>query len=197
MLLTGYSFWQRAGILAAILLFVAVVELLLKRRKARRWKEYTFLFLVAGAGALFGILVDQITSRISPEYFLYVKWLPAEDFGWQVINLGAKAGFSAGIIAGAVLLAAIHPRKTDLPRSVWPVTGELKWPLLGAIGAALLLGVIFGVLLPDAVALDYTEVVREEKLARFKAVMGAHYGLYAGGIAGTILAVVRLRRARR
>jgi len=79
----SWSWWTKStqGLLAriaigaAIFAVLATVDLVRHAEKATRWREY--LFLVAGVvlACGYGIINDQITSRISWEYFYYGKGL--------------------------------------------------------------------------------------------------------------------------
>ena len=49
------------------------MDLVNKGRNATRWREYGFLALCVAVAIVYGIVNDQITSRISWEYFYYGK----------------------------------------------------------------------------------------------------------------------------
>ena len=98
------SFWPRVGLLLVLLVVVAGLEALLRGKAASRWVEYGVLVGMLVMGALFGVGMDQVSSRISPAYFLYAKGVDMNAFSWGVVDLGARAGVTAGAVAGAILL---------------------------------------------------------------------------------------------
>ena len=56
-----------------VLAALAIMDLRQKGRDATRWREYAFLALCVAVAPVYGILNDQITCRISWEYFYYGK----------------------------------------------------------------------------------------------------------------------------
>lgn len=190
------SFWPRMGLLVVLLCLVAGLEWLFRRSQATRWREYLFLLGVLAGGAAFGIAVDQVTSRISLEYFLHAKALPPDQFGWELVNLGAKAGITASAFAGGAFLIANSFGKQSKPVRYRILLGNLRYPILGATLAAAVLGLVFYGLVPNEFLGRYQEILLEEELAPFRIVVGAHYGLYLGGVIGTVVGVGRIRRAR-
>ncbi len=183
-------------ILAVLILLtvVALIDWLVKREKATRWREYSFLVLGGLVGAVFGVLIDQMTYRISPDYFLYAKNLSVHDFDWNVIKLGAQAGMTAGVITVGVLMIGNTVFRKE---PVLPLRGLIRYvgiSMIASLGAALMLGLVFAFALPDSVVGSYNEVITPDKMLRFKAVVGAHYGLYLGGIVATAICIVLFRR---
>ncbi|MEO0446981.1 MAG: hypothetical protein AAF191_12985, partial [Verrucomicrobiota bacterium] len=106
-----YDFWVRLAFLAVLLVCVSAGEWMLKRGAAIRWKEYGFLLASLAIGALYGVGVDQITSRISQDYFLLLKGLNREFFAQEIISLGAKAGIAASAVAAGVILLVHRPTR--------------------------------------------------------------------------------------
>jgi len=193
----GYpGFWWRVGLLTAVLVLVALVEWIVRRDRAQRWREYGFLVIASTVGAGFGIAVDQVTARISPEYFLYGKGLAFDRFAGLVVDLGARAGLTAGAIASGVLLLA-GSRRDGINR-VWSAPGRLlALPFAASAAAAVVLGAAFATPLSETLFPGYREFLSEQEWREFRTVAGAHYGLYLGGIGGTILSVLRMRRSGR
>src|SRR5437867_8855004 len=103
-----------AGI--AIFAALAVADLCKHGRGATRWREYLFLLMCVLLAIAYGVINDQVTSRISWEYFYYGKELdrvlgpetppdPAALHRHAAI-IGAEATWSAGLIIGVALLLA-------------------------------------------------------------------------------------------
>ncbi|MCO5170180.1 MAG: hypothetical protein M9894_27920 [Planctomycetes bacterium] len=163
---------------------------------ARRPGEYAFLLVAGAVGAAFGLACDQVTSRLSPDYFVEGKGLaPGPGFGRAVVVLSLQAGFTAGVVLGAALLLANQPRpgRPALPlarllrRAAWPLGGALALAPLGA----LLLGRLDPLDLRGQVG--FLPPARVDALVR---VWGAHAGLYAGALLGLAAAALDVRRAR-
>jgi len=193
-----------AGIFAAL----GIIDFIRNGRTAQRWREYAFLLCAALAGILYGAGNDAITSSISWEYFFYGKGLdqmmPAQtppDAGalrLRAMGIGCKAGGSAGILIGAVLLIANNPRPgrrrlsyrelASILAAVYPMAMICSL-LLGAAGAA-------GWLLWTSG--DLAELWRsgDYRPRHFIAVYGIHLGAYVGGVIGTAIALLRIQRAR-
>src|SRR4051812_7221483 len=70
----------RIALGAAIFGVFAAVDLYRRGRAATRWREYAFLLAVVAIAMAYGVINDQVTSRISWEYFFYGKGL-AEVLG--------------------------------------------------------------------------------------------------------------------
>ncbi len=187
-------YWTRLGLLGLVLGGIALVDLALKRERATRWREYLFLMVALVLGATYGILVDQVTSRISREYFTIFKGLSELRFGREVVELGAQAGMGgAAIPACIVLLVDSHLRK-GRSFQIGRLLGSLRCPLLWSIGMAVLLGAIFRGFVPDSFVEQLVEWVELDRAAALRTVIGAHYGLYLGGVVGTVISVNRLIR---
>src|SRR5436190_9095757 len=71
------NYWLAARIAAGVLVFAALAIWDWRRHgaAATRWREYCFLLITIVAAMIYGIINDQITSRISWEYFYYGKEL--------------------------------------------------------------------------------------------------------------------------
>ena len=100
-------FLYSLGVLLLLMTIAAYIDWRRRREAATKWREYGFLLIGGLLGAAVGVLNDQITCTISPEYFIYGKEIPGgEGFRLRVAWLGFMAGFSPGaIIAGAYMLA--------------------------------------------------------------------------------------------
>jgi len=196
---------------ACIFAVLAAVDLYHNGRRARRWREYTVLLAAVALALVYGALNDQITSRISWEYFYYGKELdkvlgpnipPDPDrFHWEAAKVGLKATWSAGLILGVVVLLANNPHRN------WPRlrNRELIRLLLIMPVTAVLCGILFGYLgyrgALTKFDADFQDMVAANLFRPypFMATWGVHLGGYIGGAIGGIIAagcVIRLRRAR-
>lgn len=187
--MTDLPIHWRLLIFAAVCLGFLALDLLEPRGRRRRWREYLFLIGSGVATALFGAEVDSATSTISPEYFLLGKGLATTS--WSEVSLfGLQAGFGPGIIGGAVLLFA-NPH----PQHALRLFRGLSIPLSGA----LLGGVVAGLLyhrFPLFIHPSVSELLARPPAIAFTTVWVIHLGVYAGGLAGLIGAVIRIRSPR-
>ncbi len=190
----GISFWWRALILIVVLGLVGFVEHRLRGAQARRWREYLVLVAFALAGGGFAFVIDQVTSRISPEYFLYSKGLPRENFAWEVVNLSLKAGVTAGFLCGGLLLFA-HSRYAP-NGSLRQLLRCLPAPWIGGLFG----GVIFGVTVYFGLGASwYSGSVfppSDDRSLPYQMVAGIHFGVYLGGVVATIWCMVRMRKTQ-
>lgn len=189
-------FWTRIGLLLGLMVLIAGLEWLIRRDKANRWREYLFFLSVLVVGAVFGILIDQVTSRLSLEYFLYAKSLDPDHIQRELVSLGARAGLTAAAFFGGAFLIANTWGKRTKPLPYRELYAKIGYPILGSILAATLLGVFFHEFVPNHFLGHYEEILLEEERSPFRGVAGAHYGLYLGGVVGTIMGVVQIRRSR-
>jgi hypothetical protein len=155
------------------------------------------LFSVISAIA-YGILHDQITARISVEYFtLGHPFLIDSDsptllaFAW-----GTVATWWVGLSLGIPLAFAARIGKR--PRLGWR---DLVRPMMVLLGCSALCALLFGitgyVLASDgAVELLDHPVVHGEKAVRFLAVNFAHIASYAVGSLGGIVLICYVWRMR-
>ncbi|MEM7235310.1 MAG: hypothetical protein AAF517_24250 [Planctomycetota bacterium] len=183
-------FYLRVLFLIALGAGVVAFERFVLKRQTRRASEYVFLVGCALVGAAFGVLNDQITCSISPEYFVLGKEIDAGDgFRWRVAALGAKAGVCAGAIAGGTLLISntlgfLKPAR-EL-RALWRFTVP---PLaLAVLGAG-----VGSVAFPPLLSSAFIEGIEPDARPSFLAVWGVHLGLYAGATLGLLVASLRLR----
>ena len=178
--------------LIALLVFMAGMTLFdfYKNPPGQRHRPATYGFILAAGtiGAIFGLGVDQVTSRISVDYFIHGKGIPYNNsFDYHVMLLGLKAGFSAGAVAGCFFVIANADKSQTL--YLYPY---LVLPLLLAIFA----GTFLGCLQFQSGLLTQREVV--ENLGHFRAkyfttVWMVHAGVYAGGLLGTLVSCVAIR----
>jgi hypothetical protein len=192
----------------AILAILAIVNIRRRGREATRWREYCFLFLCVGAAMVYGAVNDQITSRISWEYFYYGKELaprlgpqtPPDGaaLSWQAARIGAEATWSAGLIIGTAMLIANNP---SLRR------GRLSYLRLAArlpnfVGITVVFAGLFGAagwnFWLNWMAEDFRELAQTDlwRPHRFMMVYGIHLGGYVGGAVATIYNARKVFRMR-
>jgi hypothetical protein len=150
---------------------------------------------------VYGMGNDQITSRISWEYFYYGKGLHAvlgsglpldlPGLHWEATKVGMKATWSAGLIAGVCILLANNPwrKRAQLPYR------KLLWVLPMILGCAVVFaaaGAVLGYLgLLSWMSQDFGFLAEANvfRPARFMCVYGIHLGGYLGAGLGTAWAV--------
>lgn len=193
------SFAARLLLLLAFLLVSGLVDRLRHGREARRPREYAWLLMVGGLGALFGLAVDQVTSRLSPEYFTVGKGLdPGPGFAQAVLLLSLQAGLVGGLVVGGALLLCAQPRadRPGLPLGDL-LRAALRVPLCAVVAAPV------GAALArawDPLGLEaelHGLVDDPQRRARFVLVWGAHAGVYAGALLGTVWSGLRVARRLR
>jgi hypothetical protein len=198
----------RIAIGAAIFAALAWTDWRRNRRQAQRWREYLFLLGAVAAALAYGALNDQLTSRLSWEYFYYGKGLadilpPGAEHSaalhWEAAKIGMKATWTAGLIIGVVLLIANNPRRGRPQLSYSALAGSLGIVMAICILFAALLGVAgyLGWLIPFSS--DFAQMVQHDEFRpyRFMAVFGVHLGGYLGGLIGMMLAVGWMLKQRR
>lgn len=149
--------------------------------------------MVAG---VFGIVHDQISYTISPEYYDRMKFeqFAYADIGltgrWFVAQIGFLASWWVGFIAGWFL--------ARVERSGHGWVGYLRslvWVMAGAVGASAL-GVVIGPRLLGG-SLEWGEAlvtIGVTDAEGFNRVAGMHTGTYLGAvIAWVVVLVVRMR----
>jgi hypothetical protein len=177
---------------------VVLCDWLYYGRRASRYREYGFLLFGGICGAPVGLLTDQITSRISPEYFIEGKGLSAgAEFQREVMLLGLKAGFSAGIVAAALLLFSNSTlssiSRLPIAALVWHL---LRIGLLACVAAFVVGGIAF--FIPKDLALKIIGAAMEPAAAhRFVTVWGIHVGIYLGALIGVASNMVGIFSHRR
>lgn len=183
------------------LVLVAAVERVVVGPRAQRWKEYGAWVVMSALGAAFGACNDLVTSRVSPYYFELGKGISsvdADQFTLGVAELGARAGCSAGVLLGGVMLLANTTRASRPSLRVAQLLARSLIPI--AVAAALAPIVAFST---DWDVQGLGEELRrgldESDVDDFLFVQRAHDGASIGAALGTIGAcpsVVRSRRRR-
>ena len=189
--MSDIPFWMRVAALVALMACVAGIDLWCRREKAKRWKEYLFILATGCAGAVFGSMTDLVTSSISPEYFIFGKELPEEGLRANAMILGLQAGFSAGIIAGALCLFVGMRKRTAAIKM--PKVFLLAW-------RPLLLAIILGASVPFACSWfdpfgfveHLTRPLGPESAEKFLIVWHIHLGVYLGLGLGLMWMIAKL-----
>jgi membrane associated rhomboid family serine protease len=190
-----------------ILGILAILDWKKNGPNATRWREYRFLLITVIVAMVYGVINDQITSRISWEYFYYGKGLaetlptsptPHPRLSWEAAKIGMQATWSAGLLIGVAILIANNPRG-GLPQL--PQRDLLKLlPMIFAITIviATLLGLagFLGWLTPFSQDFQEMERLNEWRPPRFIAVFGIHLGGYIGGLLGTAIVCWMIFRRR-
>ena len=189
-------FWVRITALVVLMAVVAGVELWYRCGRATRWKEYLFILLAGCVAAVFGSLIDLITSSISPDYFIFGKGLPADGIRWHAMALGLKAGFSAGGVAGAlcVFVGMLKSAKANI--SVQTIA-MLSWrPFLTAGLSAVMGPLVWGWFGFDPLGFvdQLGGPLGPDRVARFLTVWHIHLGVYLGLAVGVVWMIVAIRR---
>jgi hypothetical protein len=185
------------GALVALMTVVAWIDWRRHGERATRWREYSFLLVAGILGGLFGVAIDQLTSTISPEYFIFGKGIPNDAaFRLHVVTLGFQAGFVMGILVGGIYLLANNPRPDRMSLSYVHLFRFAVAPLMGAIVAAPISAVVVGHSDPLNLAQQFRDVMSPKEINHFRLVWGIHLGLYAGGTMGAALGVMQIRRSR-
>lgn len=197
MSLPEVPFTARLALLLGLMVVGAAVDRARSGREARRAREYAFLLAAGAVGAAFAFVVDQLTSRLSPDYFVLGKGLePGRGFARAVVELSLQAGLVAGLVLGGVLLLADQPRP-DRPALPLPrLLLRAGWPLGGAVLVAPLGALALPPLDPLGLRRELGPLLTDPALEALLRVWGLHAGLYAGGLLGTIAGVLEVRRRR-
>ena len=192
----------------AIFAALAAADLLRNGRRATRWREYAFLILCVAVAMLYGIVNDQITSRISWEYFYYGKELApilgpetppnSASLSLQAARIGAAATWWAGLVIGAAMLIANNPSPRYPQLSYARLAARLPIILLITIVSAAILGLAGREFLLNWISADFRELTAANLWhpRHFMTVYGIHLGGYIGGALSVIYAVTSVLRER-
>jgi hypothetical protein len=175
-------------------------------RNARRWREYLFLIACAALAAAYAVINDQITCRISWEFFYYFKDLwrdlgPATPplpgpLSWGAAKVGLAAGWWVGLLLGAALLMANNPRVNRLGQTVPGMALPRLFMFAGfAVAAAIVLSIVLGyagyVGWLNPLDSDFRDLWAQGQWhpQRFTCCWGIHLGAYTGALMGGAVAV--------
>jgi hypothetical protein len=165
--------------------------------------QFALMLRTSLAGALcaggYGVLHDQITFTVSPEYFTKLKAVQfaRADFGWPVRVFVGTIGFLAtwwlGLIAGW-LLARLTVGRHSAPEAIRKcMHGFGVMTLCAAMGGGV--GYLYGTL--DRDISDWQEVAASlniQDLRRFVCVAYIHLAGYIGAGLGLLIALFRCAR---
>lgn len=180
--------WRLAILALAVAGFLAL-DLLKAPGERHRWREYLFLAGCGAMTALFGMLVDAVTSRISADYFVLGKGIGAgPGFAGRVAQLGAGAGLGAGLVGGGIVLLA-----NRFPADTFRLFRLMWLPLVPAAMCGALAGLSLW-LWPWYVHPAAAELLPAPAAHRFTVVWFVHLGVYGGGALGLVPLVRRARQ---
>lgn len=214
----GSAFWNwlihsntglmlRVGIGAAIFAAMALADYRRNGPAARRWREYLFLLAAAAVAMIYGLVNDQLTVSISWEFFYYGKGID-QVFGttppsmgvlrWEAFKIGLKATWTAGLVAGVVLLMANNPSRRWPQLPMKTLYRLLVIMLIGPVLGAIIGGLLGRAGLPARFSAGLAELVRHDlwRPEQFLCVYGIHTGGYVGGLVAMVWAAVGIRRKR-
>jgi membrane associated rhomboid family serine protease len=191
-----------------VLSLLAIADLYKHGPQATRWREYTFLILCVAVAMLYGIVNDQITSRISWEYFYYGKDLAPiigpdtppnpNSLEWQAARIGAAATWWPGLVIGVAMLTANNPSPRRRQLSYARLIARL--PRIMAIVAltATVIGIAGHYYLLNWISQDFRDLATADMWhpRRFMTTYGVHLGGYLGGVVAVVCSVVGIRKER-
>jgi hypothetical protein len=157
--------------------------------------------------ACYGVVHDQITYSISPEYFTLLKFRQFHyaDFGFPsrvfVGEIGVLATWWAGFIAGWFIARIVVARRPELSPLPYAIRGFAL--MLGATLLAGVLGYAYGLtfeIRPETSELArYASLLGATDVPAFTRVAHIHNAGYLGALIGLITAAlhvtIRLRRS--
>ena len=198
-MLEQFPFWDRAALLAGLMVVGAAVEWWKRGRAATRYKEYGFIWLTGFIGCLVGGANDFITSSVSPGYFVVGKGLaPGDEFHLRAVIFGVQEGLSAGVVAGAICVYVARRKSRQPPLGFDKVLGQLWKPVICAVVGALLVPLLVGGTDPAKLAARLSEAGENAAMIpAFLRVWWIHTGLYAGLLAGLIWLIAAVLLARK
>ncbi len=180
----------------AILVTLGLIDWLRNGQQGQRWREYLFLAATTAGAVCYGVLNDQIACGISWEYFYYGKGLdqllgsgvppPMMALRWQVAILAVAATWWAGLLIGAVLLVANHP-KLPLPQLR---IAQILWKLPAIVTLCLVGATVIGIvgwqggLARFSADVNHLVEIDVWHPRHFMAVWGINIGGYAGAMLG-------------
>lgn len=188
-------------IAVAIGLFLSLVALALWQLwttgSVRRFQEYGFLLYATALAVVYGVVHDEVTVTLSPDYFLYWKGLASDPrpLRWTAALVAVQSSWWTGLLGGVVLLLANNPRRRGLPRLALGSLARIAvLPLVAAALGAAFCGVTVAA---DLLGRDNVPAaVAPGRVHDFMVVWSVHIGSYAGAAFGTLgcLVLVETRR---
>ena len=177
--------------------------LLPKLRKAFILPIIWYALAGAAIAAIYGIIHDQITYSISPEYFTKMKFQQFRyaDFGFPerffVAEVGALATWWVGLFAGWFMARVAVPGFAEPLRFRYMVRGIVIMFTVAFLGSTT--GCVLGALRRNDPRLgswrDYQQALGIEDMKSFIQVAYIHNASYIGGLIGLVVALVYISRA--
>jgi hypothetical protein len=152
------------------------------------------------AAVLFGVVHDQITARVSIEYFTIGHKTLVRSESPTVLGLvwGVVAAWWAGALAGIVV--SLAAREGPWPRLSWREFVRPALVLAAAMGVSALLAGAAGYWLTSRgivpIVDDYEDLIAPARQARFMADVFAHRASYGVALLGTVVIALRALWAR-
>lgn len=165
-------------------------------------------------GGMFGVVMDQITCTLSPDYFVLMKEIEHESekmFRLRVADLGFAAGMVPGMIAGGCLAAVVSVQQ----KATAPADGQAAQnPPLNCRQLLAYLWIPISTMMIVMPFLVWWNVrfdlgshheslrlaIPAVRIDRLNMVQAIHQSAYIGGIVGTVvgtfLAARRVKRLR-
>jgi hypothetical protein len=193
----------------AVLVALAIYDLHEKGGEATRWREYVFLLLCVAIAIVYGIVNDQITSRISWEYFYYGKELapilgpqtPPDPtaLSLQALRIGTTATWWAGLIIGAAMLIANNRSRIGAQLPYRRLIARLPVVIIITVISAVFFGFAGYRYYLNGISPDFENLTNANywRPHRYMAVYGAHLGGYIGGAMSIIYSVSSIVHERR
>lgn len=176
----------RIALVIVLLILVMVLEKILKKDQAFRWKTYSLWLIMAMCGMLFGFLLDLITINLSLEYYRIGKAVSVDNIFITALQVGGVGGFVAGIWIGAIFL---YKNRQYVRES-----RTIPWDLLRPI-VIILISAVFGVLLAWSLPLVrtpdpyYILLLKNKDVEAFFRVQQMHAGAYLFAFIGTLVSL--------
>ncbi|HKS06140.1 MAG TPA: hypothetical protein VJR92_07475 [Gemmatimonadaceae bacterium] len=154
------------------------------------------------AAVAYGVLHDQVTVRISLEYFTiaHPPLISSNNPTLLALTWGVVATWWVGLPLGALLAVAARGGPTPKASAADIVPFVKRLLLAMAVAAALsaLVGWILAAQGAIAIPPAFTQSIAPDRQARFVSALWAHSASYFVGIAGGVVCAVaaRLRRER-
>jgi len=155
--------------------------------------------------SLYGILHDQLTYTISPEYFTKLKFqqFAWADFGWPrrvfVAEIGMLASWWVGSIGGWLVARASAAELP--PRARWPLVARSFAIVAVVTLTAGLIGWLYGAAVANSSSLSAWQIARQSlgvrDLPHFVIVAHIHNATYLCATLGILIAILYIRRVRR
>jgi alpha-beta hydrolase superfamily lysophospholipase len=156
--------------------------------------------LALGAALAYGVALDQLTARISLEYFTvaHPRLVATDSPGWVALAWGVTATRWPGLALGMLLALAARAGRAP-QRDAVQLVAPVLWLLLAMVLCAALAGALaYAAVRSGALALPEPFAPRIERArhARFAAVWAATSASYAVGVCGATGLALRIWTAR-